>query len=55
LSTALKQPQNQSLHLMHLLAALEKTKQRMQARFERRHRLLGQSSEQQEGEKAVGV
>jgi hypothetical protein len=40
---------------MHLLGALEKTKQMMQVRFEKHHRLLGQSSEQPEGEIAVGV
>jgi hypothetical protein len=40
---------------MRWLGVLEKTKQRMQERFGIHHRLLGQSSEQQEGEKAVGV
>jgi hypothetical protein len=37
---------------VHLLGALEKIKQRKQVRFERCHQLLGQSIEQQGGEKA---
>jgi hypothetical protein len=40
---------------MHLPGALVKIKQRMQVRFEKHHRLLGQSSERPEGEIAVGV
>jgi hypothetical protein len=52
LNTAITQLQNLLLHLMHLLVALEKTKQRKQVRFEKCHQLLVQSNEQQGGEKA---
>jgi hypothetical protein len=40
---------------VRLLAVPEKTKQKMQERFEKHHRLLCQSSEQLAGEIAVGV
>jgi hypothetical protein len=52
-NTVITQLQNQPQHLVHLLGALEKIKQRKQVRFERCHLLLGQSTEQQGGEKAV--
>jgi hypothetical protein len=40
---------------MHLLGVLVKTKQRMQERFEKHHRLLVQPNGQPEAEIAVGV
>ena len=55
LNTATKQPQNQLQHLTHLLVVLERTKQRMQGRFERLHRSSDPSTAPQAGEKAVDV
>jgi hypothetical protein len=54
-NTVTTQLQNQLRHLMHLLGALEKIKQRKQVRFEKHHQLLGRSIEQPGGEKAEGV